>query len=269
MAVYCGRRFRFCCTRFRLRTTPAVAYLKIGEQPGENNSISITLGLRKLSGSMIRQSIRRQIVAIAVALIVLMVATSILSMVIVVKVGQGGEELTARYIPANALLTRINVLSVERALAVRRMVIAKMQEPPDEIGYKSRRQLYLAKDVEIDAAVQAVRKHINAIIEDTTTPSDNAALARIDSRIDDLMSESRRRLKEESAELFSALDERNFAAMRRSLGRSDVLRDELDEKIDVLRTEMVKISYRAIARIRSEQNDALIISAIVTLLAAV
>jgi class 3 adenylate cyclase len=218
---------------------------------------------------MIRQSIKRQIVAIAVALIVLMVATSILSMVMVGKVGHLLEELTDRYIPANALLTRINVLSVERALAVRRMVIAKMQEPPDEIGYKSRRQLYLAKDVEIDAAVQAVRKHINAIIEDTTTPSDNAALARIDSRIDDLMSESRRRLKEESADLFSALDERNFAAMRRSLGRSDVLRDELDEKIDVLRTEMVKISYSAIARIRAEQNDALIISAIVTLLAAV
>jgi adenylate cyclase len=218
---------------------------------------------------MIRQSIRRQIVAIAVALIVLMVATSILSMVMVGKVGHLLEELTARYIPANALLTRINVLSVERALALRRMVIAKMQEPPDEIGYKSRKELYLAKDVEIDAAVQAVRKHINAIIEDASTPSDDAALARIDSRIDDLMSESRRRLKEEAAELFSALDERNFAAMRRSLGRSDVLRDELDEKIDVLRNEMVKISYSAVARIRSEQNDALIISAIVTLLAAI
>jgi adenylate cyclase len=218
---------------------------------------------------MIRQSIRRQIVAIAVALIVLMVATSILSMVMVGKVGHLLEELTARYIPANALLTRINVLSVERALALRRMVIAKMQEPPDEIGYESRKELYLAKDVEIDAAVQAVRKHINAIIEDASTPSDDAALARIDSRIDDLMSESRRRLKEEAAELFSALDERNFAAMRRSLGRSDVLRDELDEKIDVLRNEMVKISYSAVARIRSEQNDALIISAIVTLLAAI
>ncbi len=114
-----------------------------------------------------------------------------------------------------------------------------------------------------------MRKHINAIIEDASTPSDDAALARIDSRIDDLMSESRRRLKEEAAELFSALDERNFAAMRRSLGRSDVLRDELDEKIDVLRNEMVKISYSAVARISSEQNDALIISAIVTLLAAI
>ena len=36
---------------------------------------------------------------------------------------------------------------------------------------------------------QAARKLINAIIDDTSTPSDNAALARIDSRIDSLMSD--------------------------------------------------------------------------------
>ena len=95
---------------------------------------------------MIKRSIRRRIVAIAVGLIILMVATSILSMVMVGRVGHLLDELTARYIPANAHLTRINLLSLERALALRRMVIAKMQEPPDEIGYKTRKQLYDAKD---------------------------------------------------------------------------------------------------------------------------
>ena len=141
---------------------------------------------------MIKQSIRRRIVAIAVGLIVLMVATSVLSMVMVGRVGHLLDELTTRYIPANAHLTRINLLSLERALALRRMVIAKMQEPPDEIGYKLRKQLYDAKDAEVDSEAQAARKLINAIIDDTSTPSDNAALARIDSRIDSLMSESRR-----------------------------------------------------------------------------
>ena len=81
-------------------------------------------------------------------------------------------------------MTRINNLSLERALALRRMVIAKMQEPPDELGYKTRRQLYDAKDAEVDDEAQAARKLINAIIDDTSTLSDNAALARIDSRID-------------------------------------------------------------------------------------
>src|SRR5271154_5402211 len=95
---------------------------------------------------MVKQSIRRRMVAIAVGLIVLMVATSVLSMVMVGRV----DELTARYSPANAHLTQINVLSLERALALRRMLIAKMQDPPDVIGYRVQKQLYDAKDVEID-----------------------------------------------------------------------------------------------------------------------
>ena len=218
---------------------------------------------------MIKRSIRRRIVAIAVGLIVLMVATSVLSMVMVGSVGHLLDELTARYIPANVHLTRANILSLERALALRRMVIAKMQEPPDETGYKFQKQLYDAKDAEVDSEAQAARKLINAIIDDTSTPSDNAALARIDSRIDSLMSESRQHLEQESEDLLSELDAREFSAVRRSLARVDSLRDQLSEKIDAVRTEMLKVSYRAIATIRSEQTQAVLISAIVTLLAAI
>ena len=91
-------------------------------------------------------------------------------MVMVGRVGYLLEELTARYIPANAHLTRINTRSLERALALRRMVIAKMQEPPDEARYKLHKQLYDAKDAEVDNEAQAARKLINAIIEDTVRP---------------------------------------------------------------------------------------------------
>jgi nitrogen fixation/metabolism regulation signal transduction histidine kinase len=198
-----------------------------------------------------------------------MVATSVLSMVMAGRIGHLLDELTARYIPANAHLTRINILSLERDLALRRMVIAKMQEPPDEIGYRTREQLYDAKDAEVDSEAQAARKLINAVIEDTSTPSDNAALARIESRIDSLMNESRRHLKQESGDLLSELEAREFASVRRGLARVDALRDELDEKIDAVRSEMVKVSYGAIATIKLEQTQAVLISAIVTVLAAV
>jgi class 3 adenylate cyclase len=218
---------------------------------------------------MIKRSIRRRIVAIAVGLIVLMVATSVLSMVMVGRVGHLLDELTARYVPANVHLTRANILSLERAVALRRMVIAKMQEPPDETGYMVQKQLFDAKDAEVDSEAQAARKLMNAIIDDASTPSDNAALARIDSRIDSLMSESRQHLEQETEELLSELDAREFSAVRRSLARVDSLRDQLSEKIDAVRTEMLKVSYRAIATIRSEQTQAVLISAIVTLLAAI
>ena len=232
-------------------------------------STTLTQRLKKFSGSMIKQSIRRRIVAIAVGLIILMVATSVLSMVMVGRVGHLLDELTARYIPANAHLTRINLLSLERALALRRMVIAKMQEPPDVIGYRAQKQLYDAKDGEVDSEAQAARKLINAIIDDASTPSDNAALGRIDSRIESLMTDARRHLKQASGELISALDTQDFAAGRRILAQADFLRDELDGNIDIVRSELLKVSTGAIATIRSEQTQAVITSAIVTLLSAI
>ena len=208
-------------------------------------SNTLTQRLKKFSGSMIKQSIRRRIVAIAVGLIILMVATSVLSMVMVGRVGHLLDELTARYVPANAHLTRINILSLERALALRRMVIAKMQEPPDVIGYRAQKQLYDSKDVEVDSEAQAARKLINAIIDDASTPSDNAALGRIDSRIDSLMSDGRRHLKQTSGELISALDAQDFAAGRRIVAQVDFLRDELDGNIDAVRSEHVEGEHRA------------------------
>ena len=207
--------------------------------------------------------------AIAVGLIVLMVATSVLSMVMVGRVGHLLDELTARYIPANAHLTRIDLLSLERALALRRMVIAKMEEPPDEIGYRTHKQLYNTKDAEVDSEAQAARQLINEIINDTSTPSDNAALARIDSRIESLMSDARHHLKQELAELLTDLEVLDFAAVRRGLARVDALRDELDDKIDAVRNDMLKVSAGAVAAIRSEQTQAVLVSAAVTLLAAI
>jgi adenylate cyclase len=144
-----------------------------------------------------------------------------------------------------------------------------MQEPPDEASYKSRKQLFDDKDAEIDSEAEAARKLINAIIDDTSTPSDNAALARIDSRIGSLTGESRHYLKEETSRLLAALDARDFAAARSGLVRVDALRDELDEKIEAVRADMLKVSTGAVKTIRSQQTQEVVISAIVTLLAAI
>ncbi|MET4022785.1 adenylate/guanylate cyclase domain-containing protein [Bradyrhizobium sp. RT10b] len=217
---------------------------------------------------MIKQSIRRRIVAIAVGLIILMLVTSVLSIVMVRRVGHLLDELSARYEPINAHLTRINTLSLERGLALRRMVIAKMQEPPDVLGYRARLELYNEKGAEVESEAQAARTLINSIIEDASTPSDNAALARIDNRIENL-ADTRRQLKQETGELLSHLEARDFAAVRRSLARADAVRDELDEKVSAIRLSMLTVSDGAIAKIRSEQTRVALTSAIVTLLAAI
>ena len=218
---------------------------------------------------MIRQSIKRQIVSIAVGLIILMIITSALSMVMAGKVGHLLDELTMRYIPAYGHLARTDIRSDERALALRRMIIAKMQEPPDEAGYAAQLNVFQAKSSEVGQEAAAARKLIAAIIEDVSTPSDNAALARIDSRIETAVSDLSRHLNDETAQLFARLDARDLPEVRRSLPRVDSLRDEFNQKIDAIRRDMLAQVYVSTATIMRNQQRAIWISAIVTALAAI
>ena len=134
---------------------------------------------------MMRSSIRRQILGIAVGLIILMVIVSALSTVMTRKVAHQLDELTTKYVEANNHLARMQAQSLERSLELRRMVIAKTQSPPDEAGFAERKQRYEAAGIAIEQEAGAVHVLINAIIDDITTDSDNAALGRIDSRIED------------------------------------------------------------------------------------
>jgi len=81
---------------------------------------------------MIRLSIRRKIMGIAIALIVLMTITAILSMVWVIEVGGRLQELANSYIPAYGNLARTNIRSLERSLALRRSVIEEIQSPSSD-----------------------------------------------------------------------------------------------------------------------------------------
>ncbi|MBX5212589.1 adenylate/guanylate cyclase domain-containing protein [Rhizobium sp. NZLR11] len=217
---------------------------------------------------MIKPSIRRRIVSIVVGLTILMVATSVLSMVMVGRVGRLLDELKARYNPVNAHLTRIETLSLERALTLRRLVIAKLQHPPDEEAFTARKQLFEAKAAEVDQEAQSARQLINEMIADPRVASDKVGLARIESRIEGLMSDGRLLLTQANDALFAALDSRDFAEVATLLTRVDLLRDELSQRIDALREAMAGESDRAIETIKAQQSEAVVISAIATVLAA-
>lgn len=72
-------------------------------------------------------SIRRKIMGIALTLIVLMVITASLSMISAVRIGYRLDDISRKYIPAYGSLARTNLRSVERALELRRILIAKIQ----------------------------------------------------------------------------------------------------------------------------------------------
>jgi adenylate cyclase len=185
------------------------------------------------------------------------------------KIAHQLDELSSEYVEAYGHLARMNVRSLEQALALRRMVIAKTQSPPDEAFFVEQSRLYEAKGQEIDREAQAARAEVNAIINDPSTESDYAGLGRIDSRIENATSDLHRHLNEEYKRLLPQLDKGNLAEVRSSLSRIDILRDEFDQKIEDVREDMLSQVRGDAARTMRDQQTATIISVILTLLAGI
>ena len=215
------------------------------------------------------QSIRRKIVGIALGLIVLMLVTSILSMVMSSQVGVLLDELTNRYIPAYSHLARANVRSLERALALRRMVMTRMGAQSDEEAYAARLRDFEALDRKFEEEAETARKLINAIIDDPRTYSDNAALGRIDVRIETAVTELRRDLDEGNAKLLKQIEARDMAEARATLEHLDTRRNAFDQRVDAIRAEMLTQVFFSTSQVISRQHQAIVVSGVVTLLAAI
>jgi HAMP domain-containing protein len=217
---------------------------------------------------MIRLSIRRKIMGIAVALIVLMTITAILSIVWVIEVGHRLQELTDSYIPAYGDLARANIRSLERALALRRMVIEKLQSPSSGDKLAAIRNVFDAKGVEVEREAQAARALIHDLVEKGATLGDETALVRLETRIDSAMADTRRELNAEIERLLATLDTGNAEAIAESLARVDALRDDLNRKLDSIRADMLAIVKADAATTVHKQRQAMLIAAILTALAA-
>ncbi|AUC97950.1 MULTISPECIES: adenylate/guanylate cyclase domain-containing protein [Bradyrhizobium] len=218
---------------------------------------------------MFRNSIRQKIVGIAAGLIVLAVITSLLSMVMAAQVGHLLDELTNRYIPAYGHLARVNIRALERSLAMRRMMMAKMQPPGEDTGYASARKTFDEVEPLIKREADAARVLIDAIIADPSTPSDDAALGRLDDRIDNAVNDLLMRLNAENRTLLEQLDAKDFIAARQTTLRADALRDEFNNRIEAIRADMLAQVRAAAAKVMSTQQRAIIISGVVTAIAAI
>ena len=218
---------------------------------------------------MLRPTIRKRILGIALGLIFLMAITSALSTVMTRKIAHQLDEFSSRYVEAYGHLARMNIHSLEQALALRRLMIARMQSPSDEASVAEQRKIYETKGKEIEQEAQAARALINAIIDDPSTVSDNAKLGRIDDRIERVTSDLHRFLGEEYQRLLMLLEASNFAGARASLARTDMLRDEVNQRIEEIRTDMLaQVRGDAVMTMR-DQNMAIVISVILTLLAGI
>ena len=188
-----------------------------------------------------RLSIKRKIIGIALILIALMTVTALISLALVMQVSGRLEELTQSYVPAYAALARANVHSLERAVALRRMVIEKIQSPPDEARYADARKRFEESGGTVDRETKAARDLLDGLIAKGSSFGDAAALVRIDTRLADLTDGTRVQLNEEIARLLPLLDGGDQKAIVESLQRVDELRDNLNRELDAVRGEMVAL----------------------------
>ena len=219
---------------------------------------------------MFRKSIRQKIIGIAAGLIVLAVITSALSMVLASRVGHLLDELTNRYIPAYGHLARVNIRSLEGAVAIRRMMGMRIMQPTlDQAAYAEQLKNFKELDAAVEQEAAEARRLINAIIDDNSTPSDNAALGRLDDRIENAMDDLRRRLEEENDRVLEQLEANNFPEASRIMVHIDQLRSELNSRIDGIRADMLRQVEAGAAIVVRQQRQTIVISAAVTGIAAV
>src|ERR1700755_396562 len=131
---------------------------------------------------MIRLSIRRKIMGIAVALITLMAVTAVLTVVLVMQVGDRIEELTYSYMPAYGDLARANIRSLERALSIRRIIIGKLQAPAENGQYTALRNQYEALGGQVELEILAARALIHGLIEKGPAFGDVSTLSQFETR---------------------------------------------------------------------------------------
>ncbi len=217
---------------------------------------------------MVRLSIKRKIIGIALILIALMTVTALISLALVMQVSGRLEELTQSYVPAYAALARADVSSLERALALRRMVIERMESPPDEARYADARKRFEESGGTVDRETKAARHLLDGLIAKGSSFGDAAALVRIDTRLGDLIDGTRVQLNEEVARLLARLDSGDSKEIAESLQRVDELRDELDRQLDDVRTEMVNLLQADSRATIRRQQTVVIIAMVLTGLAA-
>jgi nitrogen fixation/metabolism regulation signal transduction histidine kinase len=217
---------------------------------------------------MIRLSIKRKIIGIALILIALMTVTALISLALVMQVSGRLEELSRSYAPAYASLARADIHSLERALALRRMVIDRREQVQDEAHYADARKRFEESDGIVDRELKTARALLNGLIAKGSSFRDTAALVRIDTHLADVIDGTRVQLNEEIARLLSSLDGGDRKEIAESLQRVDELRDDLDRRLDDVRTEMVNLLQVDSAATIRRQQTVVIIAMVLTGLAA-
>ncbi len=217
---------------------------------------------------MIRLSIKRKIIGIAVVLIVLMAITALVSMALVLQVSGRLEDLTQSYVPAYGALARANILSLERAVELRRIVIGQIEAPSSPEQLAALVENFQAQGAAVEGQTRAARTLIDGLIENGSKFGDTTALVELATRLSDLIDDTRTHLDDEVARFVPLLAGGDKKAITDGLERLDALRDELNRQLDTVRTEMMRVLRADTAATARKQRIVMLTAILLTVLAA-
>jgi adenylate cyclase len=166
-----------------------------------------------------------------------MAVAALLSMALIVQVTGRLDDLTQSYVPAYGALARADVSTLERALALRRMVIEKMQSPANSERFAEIRNSFEKSGKEVDTETQVARTLLDTLIAKGSRFGDTTTLVRLETRLVDLMNHTRADLNEEVERLLPLLDTGDQKAIADHLERVDALRDEFDRGLGAVRAD--------------------------------
>ena len=206
---------------------------------------------------------------IAVALIALMAITAVLTVALVIQVGARIEDLTYSYMPAYGDLARANIRSLERSLSIRRIIIEKYLSPGDRSQYTALRNRYDALGGQMELEIQAARALIHGLTEKNPAFGDAVTTSQFESRIDAINDDSRRHINAENERLLAMLDTGDTTKIAEEMERIDQLRDELNAKLEGVRSDMLVLLRKDANMTVEKQHEVMLISLVLTVLAAI
>ena len=160
-----------------------------------------------------------------------MAATALISLALVTQVSHRLEDLSENYVPAYGALARANIRTLERAVALRRMMIQKMPSSSDDEKSAAARMSFEENAKAVTTETQTARRLIDGLIGKGSGVGGTTALARLDTSLVDAMNDVHHQLDSEIDRLLALLDSGDQTAVAPQIERVDALRDEFDRRI--------------------------------------
>jgi adenylate cyclase len=220
----------------------------------------------------LRSSIALKIFSIAIGLLILMAIAALLSLRMTRTVDGQLSIVDQNYSPAYVSLSQANIRSVEESAYLRRLLLALMQVPRNGVKIVDLRERATAAATESDQHLAEARRHINEQIDDPLDFNDNIQLARLETRVS-FIQEVRQQYEDVRAKLINAVvgnattvdeDSPEVALLLADLDR---LRDDIDRRLDNVRSDMRQLAANAIVGTRAYQMHVVEIGVVLLVIA--